>query len=156
EAASSEASIDGEGGSDNCVGTVTTASCAGTAHAVNLRDPNLVSVGETTSVPGLTQVYLVGSNGDDTVTANLNGANLEFSLSGASFDPSLAEPGRCAIAANSASCPVSGLLDSVLLAGMGGDDAITANVPDGVGVVELGGTGADTLNGSASEDVLVD
>jgi hypothetical protein len=39
---------------------------------------------------------------------------------------------------------------------MGGNDSITASVPDGVGVIELGGAGGDTLNGTASEDVLVD
>ena len=48
-------------------------------------------------------------------------------------------------------------LDSILLAGMAGDDTITANgFPDGTSVVELGGDGADTLTGGTSEDVLVD
>jgi Ca2+-binding RTX toxin-like protein len=157
EAASSEASIDGEGGADNCVGTVNPASCAGTAQAVNTRNTGLVSVGETTAISGLTQVYLVGSSGNDNVNVSYTGSgNVEFTLSGASFDTSVAEPGRCTISAGSASCPVSGLLDAIVLAGMGGSDSISASVPDGVGVIELGGAGGDTLNGTVSEDVLVD
>ncbi len=40
---------------------------------------------------------------------------------------------------------------------MGGADTITAsNFPDGTTLTELGGAGADTLNGGPSEDVLVD
>ena len=158
EALGNEATIDGEGGTDNCTGTVSTTSCAGTAAAVNNRNSNLVSVGETTGAPGLTQVYLVGSGNNDNLSVTYGGSgNVEFALSpGASFDTSLAEPGRCAISANSASCAVSGLLDAIVLAGMGGNDTLTANVPDGVGVIELGGAGGDTLNGTISEDVLVD
>ncbi len=154
---SAEASIDGEGGSDNCVGAAIEANCEGTASAVTTRTTSKVSVGETTAAPGLTQVYLVGSTGADTVTATYSGSgNVEFTLSGASFDTSLAEPGRCTISSTTASCPVSGRLDAILLAGMGGNDSISANVPDGVGMIELGGSGGDVLNGTVSEDVLVD
>jgi Ca2+-binding RTX toxin-like protein len=155
--ATPEASIDGEGGSDNCVGTVGKANCEGTAAAVNTRNPSLVSVGETTAAPGLTQVYLVGSTAADNVDVSYGGSgSVELTLSGSSFDTSLSEPGRCTISPGSASCPVSGLLDAIVLAGMGGNDSIGASVPDGVGVVEFGGAGADTLNGTDSEDVLVD
>ena len=157
---SAEASIDGEGGSDNCVGATIEANCEGTAPAVTTRTTSKVSVGETTAAPGLTQVYLVGSTGADTVTASYSGSgNVEFTLSGASFDTSLAEPGGCVVSASAttASCPVSGLLDSILLAGMGGNDTISAqNFPDGVGLVAIGGTGEDMLTGGSGEDVLVD
>jgi len=44
----------------------------------------------------------------------------------------------------------------MLIAGIGGNDSISANVPDGVGMIELGGSGGDVLNGTVSEDVLVD
>jgi Ca2+-binding RTX toxin-like protein len=153
---SAAASIDGEGGSDNCVAAIK-ANCEGTASAVTTRATSKVSVGETTAAPSLTQVYLVGSTGADTVTATYSGSgNVEFTLSGASFDTSLAEPGRCTISSTTASCPVSGRLDAILLAGMGANDSISANVPDGVGVIELGGSGGDVLNGTVSEDVLVD
>jgi Ca2+-binding RTX toxin-like protein len=154
---SAEASIDGEGGNDNCVGGAIAANCEGTASAVTTRTTSKVSVGETTAAPGLTQVYLVGSTGADTVTATYGGGgNVEFTLSGASFDTSVTEPGRCTITSTTASCPVSGRLDAILLAGMGGNDSISANVPDGVGMIELGGSGGDVLDGTGSEDVLVD
>ena len=152
-----EASIDGEAGADNCVGTAVKANCEGTASTVTTRDTGKVTVGETTAAPGLTQVYLVGSTGSDAVTATYTGTgSVTFSLSGATFDPAAAEPGRCAVTATTASCPVSGLLDAIVLAGMGGEDTISANVPDGVSVIELGGEGVDHLNGSGSEDTLVD
>jgi Ca2+-binding RTX toxin-like protein len=154
---SAEASIDGEAGADNCVGAAGKANCEGTASAVTTRDTGKVTVGETTAAPGLTQVYLVGSSGSDAVTATYTGSgSVAFSLSGATFDPAAAEPGRCAVTATTASCPVSGLLDSIVLAGMGGNDTIATSVPDGVGVIELGGSGGDNLSGSGSEDVLVD
>ncbi len=153
----SEASIDGEGGSDNCLDGAIEANCEGAAPAVTTRTTSKVSVGDTTAAPGLTQVYLVGSTGADTVTATYSGSgNAEFTLSGASFDTALAEPGRCTISSTTASCPVSGRLDAILLAGMGGNDSISANVPDGFGMIELGGSGGDALNGTVSEDVLVD
>jgi hypothetical protein len=63
-----------------------------------------------------------------------------------------------------ASCPLGTpaapnvpALDAIVLAGMGGNDVITAtDFADGIGVIELGGAGADTLTGGPSEDVLVD
>jgi Ca2+-binding RTX toxin-like protein len=154
---SGEAALDGEAGSDNCVGTVSVASCAGTAAAVEPRETDEVSVGEMTGALGLTQLYLVGSSGADTVTATYGGSSVGFSLSGASFDTSAEDAGGCTVAATTASCPVSGLLDSIVLAGMGGNDTIVANgFPDGVDVIGLGGPGADHLAGGTSEDILVD
>jgi Ca2+-binding RTX toxin-like protein len=153
---SAEASIDGEAGADNCVGTAAKVDCEGAASAVTPRDASKVSVGETTAAPGLTQVYVVGSSGPDALTATYGGGNVSLSLASGSFDTEASDAGGCTVAATSASCPVSGLLDAVVLAGMGGNDAITAEVPDGVGVVELGGAGGDHLVGSNSEDTLVD
>jgi Ca2+-binding RTX toxin-like protein len=154
---SSEAALNGEAGSDNCVGTPSVASCEGTAAAVEPREIDKVSVGETTEGLGRTQLYLVGSTGADTVTATYGGSSVGFSLAGASFDTSGQDAGGCTVAATTASCPVSGLLDSIVLAGMGGNDTIVASgFPDGVGVIGLGGPGADHLVGGAGEDVLVD
>jgi Ca2+-binding RTX toxin-like protein len=151
------ASIDGEAGSDNCEGGATEVSCEGTTSAVTPRDTSKVSVGETTAAPGLTQVYVVGSTAADTLNVTYTGSgSVELALSGASFDTAVSDAGDCTVAAASASCPVSGLLDAVVLAGMGGNDTISAEVPDGVGVVELGGAGDDHLVGSNSEDTLVD
>ncbi|MBS1880315.1 MAG: hypothetical protein JST31_12435 [Actinobacteria bacterium] len=158
----SEAAIDGEAGADNCIGTAAKANCEGSAAAVTPRASGLVSVGETTANettagPKLTQVYVVGGPAADAITATYNGSGeVQLTLSGSSFDTSAADAGGCTVSAASASCPVTGLLDAVVLAGMGGGDTITAAVPDGVGVFELGGAGADRLVGSESEDTLVD
>ncbi len=155
--AGSGATIDGEAGSDNCTGGAATSNCEGTSAAVTLRNTAKVSVGETITAAGLTDVYVVGSSGADSVSATYGGSgSVELTLSAGAFDTSAADAGGCTVSEKSASCPVSGILDAVLLGGMAGNDSITANVPDGVGVFELGGAGEDHLVGSDSEDVLVD
>ena len=151
------AALYGEGGADNCTGSLAQAGCEGDTAAVNTRDTGLISVGETIAAPGLTQVYLVGSAAPDAVSVGYSGSgNVEILLTGANFDTSGAGAAGCTVSPSAASCPVGGLLDSLLLAGMGGNDSFEVSVPDGVGVVELGGDGADALRGSGSEDVLVD
>ena len=51
------------------------------------------------------------------------------------------------MAASTASCPI-GSLDSIVLAGMGGDDELSAEgFPAEAGVVLLGGEGGDVLTG---------
>jgi len=151
------AALNGESGADNCTGSLNRASCEDDLAAVSLRDPGLISVGETTAAPGLTQVYLVGSGAPDQVAVSYTGSgNVEIFLAGANFDTTAGGAAGCVVLASAASCPVAGRLDSLLLAGMGGPDRFEVDVPDGVGVVELGGDGADTLSGSGSEDVLVD
>ncbi len=155
------ATLFGEAGEDSCEGGGTAVACAAAPSGdVELRDPGLVSVGET-SVAGQTQVYVTGGSTPDAIAVGYAGSgNVELALGSGSFDASAADAGGCLVSTakppTTASCPVSGRLDAVLLAGLGGDDAISANVPDGVDVFELGGGGADTLNGSPSEDVLVD
>jgi Ca2+-binding RTX toxin-like protein len=154
---SAEATIDGEAGNDNCVGTAAKANCEGTAPAVTLRDGTKASVGETTAAPGLTQLYVVGSSAADVLNVSYPGSgDVQLTISGGSFDTAATDAGGCSVSAASASCPVSGLLDAIVLAGMGGNDTIDTEVPDGVGVVELGGAGEDHLIGSNSEDTLVD
>ncbi|MFN8218050.1 MAG: calcium-binding protein [Solirubrobacterales bacterium] len=155
--ASSGATIDGDAGSDNCVGGAATANCEGTAERVGTRDAAKVSVGETVTPAGLTQVYVVGSTGADEISLTYGGSGeVAVALGAGGFDTSAGDAGGCTVSATAASCPVSGRLDAVLLAGMAGADTIRAEVPDGVGVFELGGDGEDHLLGSGSEDVLVD
>jgi Ca2+-binding RTX toxin-like protein len=149
-------SIAGEAGADNCTGGAATATCEGTAAAVATRDTSKVSVGETFTPVGLTQVYLVGSSTADAVSATYGGGSVSLTLTAGSFDTNASDGGGCTVTTTSASCPVPGPLDAIVLAGMGGGDTIAANVPDGVGVFELGGEGEDHLVGSGSEDVLVD
>ena len=151
---SPEAAIDGEGGANNCTGTLTKFSCAGTTEAVTPRNLAAVSVGVVNSGSGYSQVYVVGGEGSDAISVVDNGSTVAISIGAGAFDPDF---GGCGLAAaNTAVCGLDGLLDSVLIAGKGGNDVISANVRDGVGVFELGGDGVDQLAGSASEDTLVD
>jgi Ca2+-binding RTX toxin-like protein len=153
-------SIDGGSANDNCLNPVTAAgatSCEGAAKEVTPREPGKVSVGlMTPGAAGPSQLYLTGSTAADAVTATYAPGSVSFALAGASFDTSALVPG-CTVAASSASCSFA-TLDSVVLAGMGGADSLTANgFPQDTGVVVLGGEGADTLNGGdGSEDLLVD
>ncbi len=147
---------------DNCT-EPGSGSCGGSNAAVSPRDTSKVSVGMT-SVPatggfaGATGVYAVGSTGSDQLTASYGGGSISFFISGgAQFDTSAADAGGCSVSANTATCTPPTPLDSLLLAGMDGNDTLSANgIPDGVSVVEIGGAGADRLNGTGSEDTLVD
>lgn len=143
------------GAGDNCFKPAV-GGC-GSAETVKSRETSKVSVGETTGATGLTQVYVVGGESADEITATFNGSTVTVSIAaGRSFNADL---GGCDLSnpPATASCSVSGLLDSVLLAGMAGNDTISAtNFPDGVGVLASGGEGEDTLTGGAGEDVLVD
>jgi Ca2+-binding RTX toxin-like protein len=141
--------IDGGGGTDQLV------------QGASSRDTTKVSVGFMTP-PGATpyaQLYLVGSNGGDKVTANYSPTAVTFVLAAGEFDENPSDAGGCEIESpTEAVCPLSQPLDSVLLAGMDGNDTLTApNFPATVSVVALGGEGSDTITGGGeSEDILVD
>lgn len=128
--------------------------------AVVPRDTSKVSVGFMTP-PGATpysQLYLVGSSGNDNVTATYSPGGVSFHLVAGAFDQSSAAAAGCTVAATDATCSLPAPLDSLLLAGMGGADTIvTAGFPDTVGVVSIGGDGGDSITGGdAVEDILVD
>lgn len=130
------------------------------AGTVATRDSSLVSVGMMTP-PGATpytQLYLVGSSGADDVTATYSSGAVGFDLAAGEFDQSASGDGGCDIeTATEASCALTGPLDSVLLAGMAGDDTIVAGgFPLTVGVVAIGGEGGDSVAGRDGEDILVD
>jgi Ca2+-binding RTX toxin-like protein len=149
---------------DDCVGGATVTSCESTIAGgpVAPRDTTKVSVGET--VPeglGSTQLYLVGSSGGDGVTSTYApGAppKVIFALSGGSFDTSASADGGCEISGAEAACPVEGQLDSVVIAGMNGNDTLSgAGLPATTSLMVLGGGGADTLTGGEeSDDTLAD
>ncbi|HWH21012.1 MAG TPA: calcium-binding protein [Solirubrobacterales bacterium] len=166
----------GEAGVDGCAGGgAAELDCEGPTKAVHPRNGAKVSVGEVAAEPGSgagpgsVDVYLVGSGGGDTVTATYGAGVVEFALAGgAKFDAAPADAGGCTLGPGAepttATCALGAPttpnvppLDAILLAGLGGNDTITANgFPDGTGVIELGGEGGDALNGGPSEDVLVD
>jgi Ca2+-binding RTX toxin-like protein len=163
---------DGGPGQDGCVGETTNVECETTTKAVHPRNASVVSVGETpagstAAGAGSVDVYLVGSSGNDRITATYTGTAVAFELAEGSFDPATTDAGGCSLGSGAqpttASCPLNAPalpappLDAIVLAGMAGTDQIHANgFPDGTSVIELGGEGSDTLVGGASEDVLVD
>jgi Ca2+-binding RTX toxin-like protein len=141
--------IDGGGGTDQIF------------QGAAARDTSKVSVGFMTP-PGATpyaQLYLVGSSGDDKVTASYTETSVTFQLTAGTFDESASDAGGCEIKTpTEAVCPLTTPLDSLLLAGMAGNDTLAAsNFPASVGVVALGGEGSDSITGGEeSEDILVD
>jgi Ca2+-binding RTX toxin-like protein len=125
------------------------------------RDTGKVSVGLMTP-PGATpysQLYLVGSDGGDDVAATYSAASVSFHLSAGSFDQSSGAAAGCDVnpAATDATCSLPAPLDSLLVAGMDGADAISASgFPGSASLLLIGGGGADSVTGGESEDILVD
>jgi Ca2+-binding RTX toxin-like protein len=159
--------IVGGGGADTLVGGAdgdvcessggTTSSCGS---AISTRDDSKVSVGFMTP-PGATpyaQLYLVGSEAADSVTAAYSPAAVTFQLAAGSFDQSAADAGGCEVKSSvQAVCPLTAPLDSLIVAGMGAADTLAApGFPLTTGIVEIGGVGGDSLTGGDTEDILVD
>ncbi len=147
---------------DHCAEATDETSCENVGSGVVLRDQGEVSVGAMApqggSNPGL---YLTGSSGNDAVTATWSPSakSVAFTLAAGTFDPESAGAGGCTLPEDDkAVCLLSEAPDSLVLAGMGGNDSLsTSGFPDTTSVVELGGTGDDALNGAdESEDVLAD
>jgi Ca2+-binding RTX toxin-like protein len=104
-------------------------------------------------------LYLTGSTGPDDVTARYEPGAVVFELgAGSSFDPGAVAEGGCTpLAANKASCSISQTPDSVVIAGLGGDDRLAApGFPESTSVILLGGEGGDQLAGGAAEDAAID
>ncbi len=153
------------GGADGdvCEGGGAEPSCES---AVATRETDKVSVGFMAPLDKTpyAELYLVGSSGDDGIAATYSSEAVTFRLDpGTEFDRSESDEGGCEIpTAQEAVCsftsPVERPLDSLLIAGMGGNDTIAAsNFPATVSVVEIGGEGNDSLTGGdESEDILVD
>lgn len=162
--------IDGGGGGDvahggadedGCI-NVATDDCELSGEKIKLRDPSEIAVGVMApGGPGGPAVYLTGSDRDDRVTAGYGSGAVTFTLGAGSegqFDAAEAVAGGCsAPSGNSVSCPVPETPDSILLAGLAGDDVLSApGLPESVSVVVLGNEGNDSLAGGETEDALVD
>jgi Ca2+-binding RTX toxin-like protein len=150
--------IVGGGGGDTLDGGADGDSLDGAGSVVQ-RDPTKVSVGFMAPGTGAySQLYLAGSNGKDAGTATYGGGAVTFALTAGAFDQSASAAAGCAVSTTQATCALATPLDSLVLAGLNGDDSLSANgFPSSVTVVELGGEGGDSLSGGAeSEDVLVD
>lgn len=169
--------IDGGGGGDvahggadgdGCVG-VATEDCELDGEEIDLRDPGAIAVGVMAPGSGTPPgVYLSGSDEGDRVTAgylsNLStpdpdDGTIAFTLAAGSagqFEAGTA--GGCnAPSGSTVSCPLPDPPDSILLAGLDGNDVLTAaGLPEAVSVVLLGNEDDDQLTGGDTEDALVD
>lgn len=160
--------IDGNGGGDvahggegedGCV-EVGTSDCENDSEEIGLRDPGTIAVGEMAPGSGAPAgVYLTGSDAGDRVTASYAGGAVTFALQPGSegqFAPGTA--GGCAVpSGGSVVCALGEAPDSVLMAGLAGDDTLSAmGFPATTSVVLLGNEDDDRLTGGATEDALVD
>ncbi|MEX0972570.1 MAG: calcium-binding protein [Solirubrobacterales bacterium] len=139
-----------------------TIDCERSDNVVEPRDVGAIAVGRME--PGTEEdaaLYLTGSNGDDVITATYSSEAVTFTAglgSEGGFDSVAAAEGDCQPpAAGSVVCGVKGAPDSIVLAGLEGDDALhAANFPARTSVVMLGNDGEDQLTSGATEDALVD
>jgi hypothetical protein len=143
---------------DGCV-EVATEDCE-LGGEIGPRDPGTIAVGVMApGAPGGPAVYLTGSDEGDRVTASYGAGAVTFTLAGGSagqFEAGTA--GGCgAPSGGTVTCPLPEAPDSVLLAGLDGDDVLAApGLPETTALVGLGNGGADTLTGGETEDALVD
>jgi Ca2+-binding RTX toxin-like protein len=162
--------IHGGGGADIAHGgadgdgcdTPTAFECESTEDQIALRDPGAVSVGlmapQSDSPAAL---YVTGSDGADVVTVGYGAGVVTFSLGPGStggFDAAPSAAGGCgAPVGGQVECPVSEPPDSIVMAGLAGDDQLTATgLPETTSIVLLGGEEDDELAGGETEDALVD
>jgi Ca2+-binding RTX toxin-like protein len=143
---------------DGCV-EVTTEDCE-LGGEIELRGPGAIAIGlMAPGGPGGPAVYLTGSDETDRVTASYAAGAVTFTLAAGSvgqFEAGTA--GGCsAPSGGTVTCPVPASPDSILLAGLDGDDVLSApGLPETTALVELGNEGGDNLTGGETEDALVD
>jgi len=160
--------IDGKGGGDiahggadgdGCVG-VATEDCELGGEEIDLRDPGAIAAGVMApGGPGGPAVYLTGSDEVDRVTASYAVGAVTFTLgAGGAGQFEAGTAGGCAApVGGTVSCPVPEAPGSILLAGLDGNDVLSApGLPETTSLVELGNEGADALSGGETEDALVD
>lgn len=127
--------IHGGGEGDSCQQATTTAECEGSGKEVTPRDPSTVAAGDT---------YLTGTSGNDQIVASFSAGSpptVSFTVNGSP----------------AGSFPFPQPPDSIVLAGLGGNDILTASdFPATASVILLGGEGEDHLTGGPTEDALVD
>jgi Ca2+-binding RTX toxin-like protein len=162
--------IIGGGGSDTAYGgadgdscdAATSFECETDEEEVDLRNPAAIAVGLMAPQAGESPaLYLTGSDQDDAVTASYAAGSVTFTLGSGSdggFDTSASAAGGCGPpTAGKVVCPAASAPDSIVLAGLDGDDSLSAtSFPPTTSVILLGGNGADQLLGGQTEDALVD
>lgn len=120
----------------------------GSDQQVDPRSPSTVAAGSMASGLEPAALYLTGTSGDDTAAATYSDPPagpplVSFTLSG--------------VPAPGGTFTLAGAPDSVLLAGLGGDDSLTAvGFPETTSIIVLGNGGEDELTSGGTEDALVD
>lgn len=160
--------IDGGGGGDTAHGgadgdgciDVASSDCEFDGEEIDLRDPGAIAVGVmapgSAAPPG---VYLTGSDEDDRVTVSYGGGAVTFTLlAGSEGQFEAGTAGGCSAPSGSTvSCPLPQPPDSIVLAGLDGDDVLLSpGLPEAVSVILLGNEDDDQLSGGNTEDALVD
>ena len=144
---------------DGCV-EVAVEDCEFNAEEIDLRDPGAIAVGVMAPGSGTQPgVYLTGSVEDDRVTVSYSGGAVTFTLlAGSEGQFEAGTAGGCnAPSGNTVSCPVPEAPDSILLAGLDGNDVLLApGLPEAVSAILLGNGEDDQLSGGETEDALVD
>lgn len=157
--------LDGGADGDDCFGGGSTTNCESLAEKgpVTVRDKSKVSVGAMVPSAEFAQLYLVGSDQNDKITVTTSGVSpsetVTFQLSGAEFDTAPTAQSGCEVkSAGEARCKLTTPLDSVLVAGLEGNDELQAEaLPASTSLMLLGGNKADQLTaGNESDDTLVD
>jgi Ca2+-binding RTX toxin-like protein len=142
--------IEGGGGADVAYGGAegdgcivpTGHECESTTAEVAPRSPGTSSAGpmapQSSTGPAL---FFSGTDGDDHVVASYSSGQVEFTAGGSP----------------AGSFPLSEAPDSIVVAGLGGDDTLSATgFPETTSVVLLGGEDGDELVSGATEDADVD
>jgi Ca2+-binding RTX toxin-like protein len=160
---------DGQAGTNNCAEVEGTPSnCSGSASKVVERNRNLISVGlMVTSFPtnlNWAEVYMLGSNGNDAVNMTYTegtSPKVTFTATAGTFatEASVQSAG-CSYTTSKVECTLSKKPDTILMAGLQGDDQLSmSGFPAEIPLTPslLGGEGNDTLEGNGqTEDVIVD
>lgn len=159
-------SLNGGADGDDCVGGASAPDCESTANngAVVTRNAGEVSVGSMTEgAGGYTELYLLGSSSGDGLTVDSTGGAtgeaVTMHLSGAGSFQTPPVASGCALQDSAtAVCTLPGPLDSLLVAGLGGNDSLRAEgMPGPSSLMLLGGDGDDEISaGNESDDILVD
>lgn len=161
-----EAIANGGAGPDNCIGVGSTEGTCGSEAKVTQHEASTMSAGvifTTGGTVGQDGVYVIGSSGNDSVSASYSGGTVTFVSNASTRFGGESEGCEYTESGARATCPLptgTSSFDALVMAGMEGNDTLSVfdgGIPLTTSPQILGESGNDTLLGSDStEDVLVD